>query len=310
MKHLKGFGRNVAYGAATALFALATVVGSAGQSWAEPPPLGKKKIIYPQPGGGSAQVMLQVTSKMLQKVGYEVDEKKMATGLIYQALATGDVDFMSSAFLPGQHPHVNTHEAKLDFIGTSYAPVPSGLMAPAYVPFNSIEDLKKPEVQKMLKGEIHSGGSGWGVSIRANATIKAYGLDFKVVNSSGAVMAAAFQKAYAKKEPVLITGWCPHTICELYSYKFLTGTKGIWGYSQDYHVARLGFRKDFPRATALLGRLSLDVGLMSRMLVWMEQEKISDSAAADRLLEQNPELVWYWTGDLGANVKKPESLMK
>jgi glycine betaine/proline transport system substrate-binding protein len=308
MKHRTGIGRGVAYGAATLFFALATVVGSAASSWADAPPLGKKKIIYPQPGGGSAQVMLQVTSKMLQLIGYEVDEKKMATGLIYQALATGDVDFMSSAFLPGQHPHVNKHEAKLDFIGTSYAPVPSGLMAPGYVPFNTIEDLKKPEVQKMLKGEIHSGGAGWGVSIRANATIKAYGLDFKVVNSSGAVMGAAFKRAYDKKEPVLITGWCPHTICELYSYKFLSDTKGIWGYSQDYHVARLGFRKDFPRATVLLGRLSLDVNLMSKMLVWMEQEKISDSAAADRLLEQNPELVWYWTSGLGAKVMKPASL--
>ena len=311
MEHRKGFGRGVAYAAATLFFALAIVVGSAASSWADPPPLGKKKLIYAFSGGTSSLTMMKVASKMLQKVGYEVDERQMQTGLIYRALANGDIELFSSAFLPGQHSHVNKHEAKLDFIGTSYAPVPSGLMVPAYVKFDSIADLKKPEIRDALKGEIHSGGAGWGVSIRGNQSIKDYGLEgWKVVNSSGAVMAAAFKKAYAKKKPVIITGWCPHTICELYSYKFLKDTKGIWGYSQDYTVARLGFRTDYPRATVLMARLSLDVGLMNQMMVWMEQEKIDGNAAADRLLAQNPELVWYWAGDMGVGIKKPESVMK
>ena len=274
------------------------------------PPVGKKKIIYGNPGAGSALIFITTATILLEKIGYEVDSKKMGTGLIYQGLATGDVDLMSTAFLPGQHPHVNKHEDKLDFIGTSYAPVPSGLLAPAYVPFNSIADLKKPEVQKSLKGIIHSGGPGWGVSIRANETIKAYGLDFKVVNSSGAAMNAAFKKAYAKKKPVLITGWCPHFLCKLYDIKFLSDSKGIWGYSQDYHVARLGFRKDFPRATVLISRLTLDVSFMNQALAWMESEKIDAPTAAKRILEQNPELVWYWAGDLGGGIKKPDSLKK
>ena len=308
MKHHQRIGRTIAHAAAALLIALAPVFGPAGSAWADPPPLGKKKIVYALPGGGSALVMLNVASKMLERVGYDVEKKTMALGLIYQGLATGDVDVFSSAFLPGQNSHVNKHEGKLDFLGTSYAPVPSGLMAPAYVPFGTIEDLKKPEVRDMLKGEIHSGGSGWGVSIRANDTIKAYGLDFKVVNSSGPVMAAAFKKAYDRKEPVLITGWCPHYLCALYETKFLTDTKGIWTYSQDYYVARLGFREDHPRAAVLLGRMSLDVALMSQMMVWMEQEKIDAATAADRLLAQHPELMWYWGGDLGGDIEKPESL--
>ena len=303
MRQRNGVGRMVVHSAAALLLGLGAMVGSTASSWAEPPPVGKKKIVYALPGGSSALIMLKTASKMLNKIGYEVDERTMGTGLIYQGLATGDVDLMSSGFLPGQHPHVNKHEDKLDILGTSYAPVPSGLMAPAYVTFNSIEDLKKPDVQKALKGVIHSGGAGWGVSIRAVATIKAYGLDFKVVNSSGPAIAAAFKKAYDRKQPVLITGWCPHSWCKLYATKFLTDTKNIWGYSQDYYVARLGFRKDFPRATVLLSRLSLDVDIMSEALVWMEKEKIDAAAAADRILKNNPELVWYWAGDLGGDIK-------
>ena len=48
---------------------------------------------------------------------------------------------------------------------------------------------------------------------------------------------------------------------------------------------------------------------MSEALVWMEKEKIDAAAAADRILKNNPELVWYWAGDLGGDIKKPESLM-
>ena len=308
MTHHLHFGRIMARAAAVPLVALATVLGTAGSAQAEPPPLGEKEIVYALPGGGSALVMVTVATRMLEAVGYEVEHKTMATGLVYAALANGDLDVFSSAFLPGQQSHVNKYEGKLDLLGTSYAPVPSGLMAPAYVPFNTIEDLKDPAVRDSLKGEIHSGGSGWGVSIRANETIDAYGLDFEVVNSSGPVMAAAFKKAYDRGEPVLITGWCPHYLCALYQTKFLSDTKGIWTYSQDYYIARLGFREDHPRAAVLLGRLSLDVDLMSQMLVWMETEGIDGEAAADRLLAQHRELQWYWAGDLGGTIEKPDNL--
>ena len=308
MRHHVRIGRTMARAAAVPLVALATVLGMAGSAQAEPPALGKKEIVYALPGGGSALVMVSVASRMLEAVGYEVDHRTITTGLVYPALANGDVDVFSSAFLPGQQSHVNKYEDKLDFLGTSYAPVPSGLMAPAYVPFNTIEDLADPAVRDSLEGEIHSGGAGWGVSIRASETIDAYGLDFSVVNSSGPVMAAAFKKAYDRGEPVLITGWCPHYLCALYQTKFLTDTKGIWTYSQDYYIARLGFREDHPRAAVLLGRLNLDVDLMSQMLVWMETEGIDEKAAADRLLAQHRELQWYWAGDLGGNVEKPDNL--
>ena len=170
MRHHVRIGRTMARAAAVPLVALATVLGTAGSAQAEPPALGKKEIVYALPGGGSALVMVSVASRMLEAVGYEVDHRTITTGLVYPALANGDVDVFSSAFLPGQQSHVNKYEDKLDFLGTSYAPVPSGLMAPAYVPFNTIEDLADPAVRDSLEGEIHSGGAGWGVSIRASET--------------------------------------------------------------------------------------------------------------------------------------------
>ena len=110
-------------------------LGTAGSAWAaEPPPLGEKEIVYALPGGGSALVMVNGShpdagGRRLR--GRAQDDGDWGSST--QALANGDLDVFSSAFLPGQQSHVNKYEDKLDFLGTSYAPVPSGLMAPAYV---------------------------------------------------------------------------------------------------------------------------------------------------------------------------------
>lgn len=45
MKHHLRFGRTMARATAVPIVALATVLGTSGSAWAEPPPVGKKEII-------------------------------------------------------------------------------------------------------------------------------------------------------------------------------------------------------------------------------------------------------------------------
>jgi ABC-type proline/glycine betaine transport system substrate-binding protein len=44
------------------------------------------------------------------------------------------------------------------------------------------------------------------------------------------------------------------------------------------------------------------------MLKWMETEKLKPEQAAERFVSQNPELVWYWIGDLVEGMQKPGNL--
>jgi len=77
---------------------------------------------------------------------------------------------------------------------------------------------------------------------------------------------------------------------------------------RNFHVERRGFRSDFPRATALLARLTLHVDQLSKMILVMSEEKVKPEAAAKQCVERNPELVYYWVGDLVPGFAKPATL--
>lgn len=290
---------------------LAGAVGMLSASAAmaqESPPLGQKKIIYTHGPWGSGIVLTQIGATMLKRLGYEVELKLVDVGLAYQALGTGKAEIFSSAYLPGQHQYLNAQAGKIEILSVSYGPVPGGLMVPAYVPATSITDLQKPEMQKLFGGKIVGIDAGSGVMAQAKKVVDQYGLNFELLPSSDAAMAASFKAAYEKKEPIIITSYCPHYLCALYDVKFLEDSKGIYGQSQDYHLVRKGFRTDFPRASAFLARFTLTSDRISKMLQWMETEKIKPEAAAERYIAANPDLVWFWIGDLVPGVEKPANL--
>jgi glycine betaine/proline transport system substrate-binding protein len=296
-------------------FAFAIIVGAAmagapmvRAGAADMPPLGRKTLIYTHGPWGAGLVTTGVVQAMLKRLGYDVELKLVDVGLAYQALGGGKAELFSSAYLPGQQQYLNAQAGKIDILSVSYGPVPGGLMVPAYAPASTIEDLKRPEIQKVFNGKIVGIDAGAGVMAQAKRVIEQYGLGFELMPSSDAAMAASFKAAYDKKEPIIVTGYCPHYLCALYDVKFLEDTKGIYPWSQDYHLVRSGFRADFPRAAAYLARSTLTADSVSKMLKWMETEKIKPEQAAARFVEQNPELVWYWIGDLVEGVQKPPTL--
>jgi len=273
-----------------------------------PPPLGSKKIIWTHGPWGTGLTVTHIGQTMLTRIGYDVELKLVDVALAYQALASGKAEIFSSAYLPGQHQYLNAHPGKIDIHSVSYGPVPGGLMVPAYVPANSIADLKKPDIEKLFGAKIVGIDAGSGVMLQAKKAIDQYGLNFELVPTSDAAMAAAFKAAYDKKEPIVVTSYCPHYLCSLYDVKFLEDTKGIYLSAQDYHLVRRGFRSDFPRAAAFLARFTVTSDKLSTMLKWMETDKIKAEAAADRFMKANPELVWFWIGDLVEGVEKPATL--
>lgn len=123
----------------------------------------------------------------------------------YQALGTGKAGIFSSGYLPGRHQYLNAQAGKVEILSVSYGPVPGGLMVPAYVPASTIADLQKPEMQKLFGGKIVGIDAGSGVMAQAKKVVDQYGLNFELVPSSDAAMAASFKAAYEKKEPIIIT---------------------------------------------------------------------------------------------------------
>ncbi len=267
-----------------------------------------KNIVYLHGPWSQGLLVTQIGRKLLERIGYHIELKLLDTALVYQALATGKADLFSSAYLPGQQAYFNRQPGKLDIVSMSYGPVSGGLMVPSYVAANSIEDLRKPEVKASFGGTILGMDAGAGVMRQTEDAIKKYGLDINLVPSSVAAMTAAFQSAYEKNQNVVMVNNCPSYVCSRFKIRYLDDPKRVFGAARDMHVVRNGFRQDFPDAIKLISRLTIYSDQMSDMLVWMEGDKMSAEQAADRFLAENPDLVWYWIGDLDPKAVEPDVL--
>jgi glycine betaine/proline transport system substrate-binding protein len=285
--------------------ALSVCIGSAS---AAPTELGKGTIVIGYTSWSSSTSLTNVGKLLLEKIGYKVDLKQLDTGLIYQSLSTGDVDVFFNAWLPGQQSYLNKLGDKIDILATSAGPTPGGLMVPSYVNVSSIEQLNDPKVVASLGGKIVGIDAGSGLMMKTKEVLKTYGLNVELVTSSGAAMSAAFKTAYEKKEPIVVTGWCPTAMCAKYSVKFLDDPKNIYGETRNWHVASKAFRAEHPRAVQFLSRFTLFEKQMSNVMVWIDEDGMKPEAAAQRFLDENKELVWYMIGDLISGVEKPATM--
>lgn len=81
---------------------------------------------------------------MQEKLGYKVEALQVEAGPMWTGVANGDVDASVAAWLPLTHAdYLAKFKDKIDDIGANMEGVKTGLVVPAYVEINSIEDLAK-----------------------------------------------------------------------------------------------------------------------------------------------------------------------
>lgn len=84
-----------------------------------------------------------VVSLVLEDLGYEVTSLQVEAGPMWTSVADGSADVSLAAWLPVTHAtYVDKFEGKFEDIGTSMVGVKLGLVVPAYMDIDSIEDLK------------------------------------------------------------------------------------------------------------------------------------------------------------------------
>jgi glycine betaine/proline transport system substrate-binding protein len=200
-------------------------------------------ILYPNWAEGIA--FTHLAQAALQDKGYNVKITPLEPGPIYAALAKGDHDVMMDAWLPNTHKdYWKKFGDKLEKIGESFSGGTTGLVVPAYIEINSIEDLNKNIDE--FDGKIMGIGSGAGIHANTEKAIEEYGLNFKQITSSGPAMMASLKRAYDKKEPIIITGWKPHHMWADYDLKYLEDPKNVYPKDVCAIVTRKGFNKERP----------------------------------------------------------------
>ncbi|MFF7951159.1 ABC transporter permease/substrate binding protein [Streptomyces griseorubiginosus] len=234
--------------------------------------------------------------EILEERGYQVDAKQLDAGPLYTSVASGNVDFMTGAWLPTTHEQYwKKYGGKLDDLGAWYDRTSLELTVPSYMKdVNSLADLKGKASR--FGGKITGIESSAGeTALLKSKVLKAYGLDkeYEVVDSSTPAMLAELKRAYAKKAPIVVPLWSPHWAYNDYDLKKLKDPKGAWGSGDGIHtVARKGFAEDDP----VVGRWLKNFKLDEKQLTGLEAEinkagKGRQQDAVRSWLKRNPGLV-------------------
>ncbi len=229
-----------------------------------------------------------------EKLGYDVKLQAVATGIMWQGVATGKLDAMLSAWLPVTHgEYWAKNKDKVVDYGPNFKDAKIGLIVPEYVKAKSIEDLK---TDTTFKNKIVGIDAGSGVMLKTDEAIKQYGLDYKLQASSGAAMIAELTRAEDKQESIAVTGWVPHWMFAKWKLRFLDDPKGIYGAAETVNsIGSKGLEKKAPEVAAFLKKFQWASKDEIGEVMLAIQEGAKPDAAAKDWVAKHPERVAEWT---------------
>jgi len=231
-----------------------------------------------------------------QKLGYDVKLMPVATGIMWQGVATGKLDAMLSAWLPVTHgEYWAKNKDKVVDYGPNFKDAKIGLIVPDYVAVKSIADLKD---DAGFKKKIVGIDAGSGVMLKTDEAIKDYGLDYKLQASSGAAMTSELGRAYAKNEPIVVTGWVPHWMFAKWKLRFLDDPKGVYGAAETVNsIGSKELGKKAPEVAAFLKKFSWNSKDEIGEVMLAIQEGAKPEVAAKEWVAKHPERVAQWTAN-------------
>ena len=231
-----------------------------------------------------------------QKLGYDVKLMPVATGIMWQGVATGKLDAMLSAWLPVTHGEywAKNKDEVVDY-GPNFKDAKIGLIVPEYVKAQSVADLKTDD---SFKKKIVGIDAGSGVMLKTDQAIKDYDLTgYKLQASSGAAMTAELGRAYAKQQSIAVTGWVPHWMFAKWKLRFLEDPKGVYGAAETVNsIGSKELASKAPEVAEFLKKFSWQSKDEIGEVMLAIQEGAKPDAAAKDWVAKHPERVAEWTG--------------
>ncbi|NDY97068.1 glycine betaine ABC transporter substrate-binding protein [Wenzhouxiangella limi] len=251
-----------------------------------------------------AEFITKLTAQLIEeRMDREVELIQTDIAPQYQGLASGDIDMMMMAWLPG------THEDYMDAVGSDivslgilYGYARLGWAVPTYIPedqLSSIEDLKDDAVRSQLDGTITGIDPGAGLTRLSEQAIEDYGLDgYQLQISSGAGMTAALARAVRRDEWIVVTGWSPHWKFGAHDLRYLEDPRGTLGSFERVHaMSRQGFYQDNPEVALMVSRIQLELDVLQDAMFYAQENSYDE--AVTRFIDEHDDLVDYWvTGNI------------
>ncbi|MGM0417899.1 MAG: glycine betaine ABC transporter substrate-binding protein [Thermodesulfobacteriota bacterium] len=271
------------------MVALAITAGFAANASAKE----KVEIVYVEwaCATASSNVMKAVIE---QETDYEVELTSVSGSAMYAALADGDQDAMTTAWLPVTHgAYMDKYEDDLDNLGPNFKGAKIGLVVPKYVEIDSIAELN--DAADKFDGEIIGIDPGAGVMGKTEKALDAYNLDnIELVSSSGPMMTATLKSKYEDKEWVAVTGWTPHWKFAKFDLKYLKDPKKVYGEAETINtIARKGLKEDMPEVYSILDKFSWGAADIGSVMA-MNMENGEAEKNAEKWVKENQDMVKKW----------------
>jgi glycine betaine/proline transport system substrate-binding protein len=237
-----------------------------------------------------------VLKQVFEKAGYEVELVAVDAGPLYQAVADGDLDCTVSAWLPITQAHYwEQFGDDVVMVRHNLEGAKCGLAVPAYVAIDSIEELNG--VRNKFDGTIIGIEPGAGIMANTEKAIGEYGLDYTLLPSSSAGMAAELRSAINKEEWIVVTGWTPHWAFARWDLKYLDDPKGVYG-GEEYiaTLARKGLAEEKPGVYGILERFHWTTADMESVMLAIENGA-SEQDAAKAWVDAHTDRVAEWIGE-------------
>ncbi|MFE5310152.1 glycine betaine ABC transporter substrate-binding protein [Isoptericola sp. NPDC056605] len=252
------------------------------------------------PGWPDGLTMANLLEHQLTAAGYDVElEELNDVGVLYTAVADGDVDMYPSAWSGLHESYMEKYEGKLENLGDFYDGGTTYLGVPEYTDVDSIEDLAD-NVDK-FGGTITGIEASAGVMDDTEEVIEAYGLEdagYTLKPSGTPAMLAALDDAIKSKEDILVTMWTPFWPNAVYPLKQLEDPKGAFDIENNLQFqATAGFGDEQSEVAEWLGKIKLDDEQYSSLEKAVAQDNADDpQAGVEAWLEENPDVVPAFEG--------------
>lgn len=214
---------------------------------------------------------------------------------MWEAIAAGEQDASVAAWLPAlQKRYLEKHKAGVKNLGPNLEGTQIGLVVPEYVPINSIAELNAHA--EKFDNKIIGIDPYAGIMEKTAAAMDEYSLSaFELVSGSGPTMTKSLEKAVAKQQWIVVTGWTPHWKFAQWDLKYLEDPKNVYGRKE--HIAtivRNGLKQDMPEIYAFFKNFYWHPRNLEAVMEMARHENTSYPEAARKWVAHHPELVDQW----------------
>ncbi|UCM87091.1 glycine betaine ABC transporter substrate-binding protein [Streptomyces marincola] len=234
---------------------------------------------------------------VLEEAGYTVEHEEISeAGVLYTALAEGDIDMFPSAWPEVTHAsYMEQYGDRIEDIGAYYDNAVLTFAVPEYSEITSIEQL--PDYADELDGRIVGIEPGAGLTEATQESVfPAYGLEeagYSLATSSTSTMLTELGNAIDAQEEIVVTLWRPFWANAEYNVRDLEDPEGALGEPEALHfLGREGFTEDFPEAAEWIEGIQLsdeEYGALEDLVV--NQHADDPAAGVAAWMEEHADVV-------------------